>query len=231
MKTAPQFPFGNRNYGQRGFTSLPILLFPIIKTEGENMNHENILELARVTADRLGIPINDPALVLSNMKPSTGITSILYKGDLVLWVDKHYVAYGSNRKPEVVYIYADAEHVREELLSVLERMKKEKSPYYMKTLMSVKEQLQLANEAIKKSGNGLYLFESEESTVNTNKTETQWEVKTLCYKCKSDYENTGGYYIRRADLNQSIKETCDFCSVRSGYDYEFAPKARKEVRV
>jgi hypothetical protein len=31
MKTAPQFPFGNRNYGQRGFASLPILLFPNIK--------------------------------------------------------------------------------------------------------------------------------------------------------------------------------------------------------
>jgi hypothetical protein len=231
MKTAPQFPFGNRNYGQRGFTSLPILLFPNIKTEGEIMNHEDISELARVTANRLGIPISDPALVLSNMKPPTGITSILYKGNFTLWVDKHYIAYGNDRKPEVVYVFADREHIGEELRSVIERMKKEKSPYGMKTLLSIKEQLQLASTAMKKSGNRLYFFESEEITVNIIKTEIKGEIKTLCYKCKSDYENTGGYYIRRADLTQTIKEKCDYCSVRGGYDYEFTRKEQKGGRV
>jgi hypothetical protein len=197
------------------------------------MNHEDILELARATANRLGIPISDPALVLSNMKPPTGITSILYKGDFTLWVDKHYIAYGNDRKPEVVYVFADKEHISEELRSVIERMKKEKSPYGMKTLLSIREQLQLANAAIKKSGNGLYFFESEEITVNRTetKTEIKGEIKTLCYKCKSDYENTGGYYIRRADLTQTIKEQCDYCSFRGGYDYEFTTKEQKGGRV
>ena len=56
------------------------------------------------------------------------------------------------------------------------------------------------------------------------------EIKTLCYKCKGDYENTGDYYIRRADPKQKVKTKCDYCSVRDGFDYELTPKGRKEKR-
>jgi len=109
------------------------------------MNHEDILELARETADRLGIRIKDPALVLNNMKPAIGITTILYNEDFTLWIDKRYIAYGDNFKPEIVYVFADEEHVSEELRSVIGRIKTEKSPNALKTLTSVKEQLQLAS--------------------------------------------------------------------------------------
>ena len=53
------------------------------------------------------------------------------------------------------------------------------------------------------------------------------EIKTLCHKCRSDYENTGDYYIRRVDHKQKIKEKCDYCSVRDGYDYEITPKEKR----
>ena len=122
------------------------------------MSHEDILELARVTAKLLGIRIKDPVLVLSGMKPKIGIITILYNKKFTLWIDRHYIAYGDNFKPEVVYVFADTEHISEELRSVIRRMKKEKSPYAMKTLTSVKEQLQLAGASMNKSGNGLYFF-------------------------------------------------------------------------
>ena len=53
------------------------------------------------------------------------------------------------------------------------------------------------------------------------------EVMTLCYKCKSDYENTGDYYIRRVDPKQKTKEKCTKCPVKLGYDYEITPKERR----
>ena len=42
---------------------------------------------------------------------------------------------------------------------------------------------------------------------------------TLCYKCKSSFESSGENSVKRADPNQKIKNTCDFCNVRTGYDY------------
>jgi len=56
------------------------------------------------------------------------------------------------------------------------------------------------------------------------------EIKTLCPKCRGDYENTGDYYIRRVDPKQKIKDKCDFCSVKLGYDYELTSKSGKEGR-
>jgi len=122
------------------------------------MTYTDILEIARKTAVRLGIRIKDPALVLSNMKPFIGVTTILYNRDFTLWIDKHYIAYSDNFKPEVVYVFADEEHIGEELRSVVGRIKREKSPYALQTLMSVKRQLQLAGAAMRLSDNRLYFF-------------------------------------------------------------------------
>ena len=41
----------------------------------------------------------------------------------------------------------------------------------------------------------------------------------LCGKCASDFFNTPGHYIKRADKTQTIKDTCTYCNVRQGYDY------------
>ena len=125
------------------------------------MTHTEILALAQKTAERLGIRIKDPALVLNNMKPKTGIATIQYNEDFTLWIDKHYIAYSENLKPEIIYVYVDSEHISEELRSVIGRIKTEKSAYTLKTLISVKEQLQLADKNMSQSGNGFYLFGTE----------------------------------------------------------------------
>lgn len=54
----------------------------------------------------------------------------------------------------------------------------------------------------------------------------KWII-TLCHKCRAGFENTDGNHIRRVDPNQAYKETCDYCNVRTGYDYEIVPKDGK----
>jgi hypothetical protein len=124
------------------------------------MNHAAVLELARETAGQLGIRVEDPALVLRNMKRKIGITTILWNETFTIWVDRHYIAYSDSLKPGVVYVYADAEHVEEEFRSVIGLIKNEKSPYSLKTLESIKEQLKLAAAGMRKSEAGFYVFES-----------------------------------------------------------------------
>lgn len=54
------------------------------------------------------------------------------------------------------------------------------------------------------------------------------DIRTLCYKCKTDYENTGDYHIRRTQYEQTDKKLCGYCSKRYGYDYELTPKKRRD---
>lgn len=56
------------------------------------------------------------------------------------------------------------------------------------------------------------------------------EIMTLCHNCRAAFENTDAYYVKRVDPNQTVKEKCGYCSVRSGYDYMIIPKHRKERR-
>ena len=122
------------------------------------MTYADILELAQETGAQLGIRLKNPALVLRNMKPKTGITTILYNKDYILWIDKHYIAYSNNFYLGVVYVFADKEHVSEELPLVIKMINQEKSPSNRKTLLSVKKQLQLAETAMRESDSRLYFF-------------------------------------------------------------------------
>ena len=54
------------------------------------------------------------------------------------------------------------------------------------------------------------------------------DIRTICYKCKVDYESTGEYYIHRADSNQTDKDICFFCQDKYGYEYEVIPKNKRE---
>ena len=41
----------------------------------------------------------------------------------------------------------------------------------------------------------------------------------LCPICASQFYTSPGHYIKRANLNQTIKDTCTFCNVRQGFDF------------
>ena len=188
------------------------------------MENTDVLAIAQKTAERLGIRIKDPALVLSNMKPKIGITTILYSKVFTLWIDKHYIAYNENFKSEIVYVFVDEEHVSEELRSVINRFKGKKSSY-AKTLFSVKKQLQIAEADMKESGNGVYFFDevyhrrAEQKDENDNIL-----IMTLCGGCRERFGNIGEYHIHRANRKQKHKEICTYCNDGVGWDYKIKPK-------
>jgi mRNA interferase MazF len=41
----------------------------------------------------------------------------------------------------------------------------------------------------------------------------------LCTACARQFYNSPEHVIRRANPNQQIKDTCNYCSVRQGFDY------------
>ena len=49
----------------------------------------------------------------------------------------------------------------------------------------------------------------------------------LCSTCAKPFYESGEHFIQRADRGQRLKETCMFCSVRQGYDYQIRKKYSK----
>lgn len=51
----------------------------------------------------------------------------------------------------------------------------------------------------------------------------------LCPVCRDQFAGIPGAYLKRADKEQDVKETCTYCGSRKGYDYRvFHCKAGKE---
>jgi mRNA interferase MazF len=50
---------------------------------------------------------------------------------------------------------------------------------------------------------------------------------TLCTVCARQYYNSPEHNITRKSKTQRIKEHCDFCSVRTGFDYIITQKEKK----
>ena len=49
----------------------------------------------------------------------------------------------------------------------------------------------------------------------------------LCQACASQFYYSPEHIIKRVNLNQEIKETCTYCQVREGYDFEITKKKVK----
>ena len=55
-------------------------------------------------------------------------------------------------------------------------------------------------------------------------------VRCLCAACAGRYYDDPAFAIRRADPCQSVRETCDFCGSRTGYDYIVRERKAKSER-
>ena len=53
---------------------------------------------------------------------------------------------------------------------------------------------------------------------------------TLCTRCARTYQNMPDRRVKRADRTQRIKERCDLCRTRMGYDYIISEKRKKGAR-
>lgn len=196
------------------------------------MNLDEILALGQRAAKHLGIRIQYPQFVLDKMKPSVSVTTILHNEEWMLWIDRHYIAFSKLTSPEVVYVMADINHVKEELRGIKDLIQAEQSPTHVQTLLSVKKQLELARSAMKQSGEQSYIFDIVTTIppykANITPATSKLFVLTLCGKCRSYFENTGEYKLHCADHSQYNKEQCGYCTQGRGFDYEITPKRRKE---
>lgn len=55
-----------------------------------------------------------------------------------------------------------------------------------------------------------------------NKNDTQSNdkaLRTLCNVCAGRYYNSGDYIIRRASIDQIVKEPCQICQIHMGFDF------------
>ncbi|MDD4509327.1 MAG: type II toxin-antitoxin system PemK/MazF family toxin [Oscillospiraceae bacterium] len=49
-------------------------------------------------------------------------------------------------------------------------------------------------------------------------------IMCLCHTCADNFRSAGGYALHRVNRDQNEKDTCDFCNVRRGFDYEIIAK-------
>jgi len=49
-------------------------------------------------------------------------------------------------------------------------------------------------------------------------------IMCLCPTCVNNFFDTGHFIVRKANPNQSKKDTCTYCNIRSGFDYEIIDK-------
>jgi hypothetical protein len=53
-------------------------------------------------------------------------------------------------------------------------------------------------------------------------------ILTLCSKCASNFRAIYGGCIKRENLNQLNKDTCDYCQNQRGWDYVLEEKKKDE---
>lgn len=52
---------------------------------------------------------------------------------------------------------------------------------------------------------------------------------TLCQTCAQSFEDSNEYRVIRATPDQSIKETCTICNIRTGFDYQVSKTAHRDI--
>jgi len=57
-----------------------------------------------------------------------------------------------------------------------------------------------------------------------------FDLISLCYKCRRNFEDTGDYIVRRKNHAQEERDMCDICHVKYGYDYRITRKRKEQPR-
>lgn len=65
--------------------------------------------------------------------------------------------------------------------------------------------------------------------INTLKGIIMDDLRVLCDRCKRDYEAAG--YIVKINYLQTIKDTCEICGVRSGFEYIIEDKRVRQDKI
>lgn len=80
------------------------------------LSPRDVIKYALMVAERLGVKMVGVDATLHKFKKDFGtpVPEIYFGNGAQLWVDKHYIAYSWDHKPEIHYVYMDGFHIREE---------------------------------------------------------------------------------------------------------------------
>ena len=122
------------------------------------MTDLQVVDLARNFTANFDIHI-DERKVLENMRTRVApITTIVSRGDVTIWIDRHYISFSRNDDFNVHYVYLSRTHIKEELPGIIKRLKNVKSMSDYVLLSGIKLQMRQALAAMDAGGTDDYIF-------------------------------------------------------------------------
>lgn len=127
------------------------------------MTDLQVIDAARALAAKFNIRL-DARGILENMQTHGNQTTIVSCGGVTVWIDRYYISFSRDDSIDVHYAYLSHSHIREELPSVMKRLKKAKTMNDYILLAGIKRQLLYALSKMNARGSNDYMFESFDET-------------------------------------------------------------------
>jgi len=122
------------------------------------MTDLQVIDLARSFSAKFDIHF-DERKVLQNMHTRVApITTIVSRGDVTIWIDRHYISFSRYDDFNVHYVYLSRTHIKEELPGIIKRLKIVKSMNDYVLLSVIKLQMRQALAAMDAGGTDDYIF-------------------------------------------------------------------------
>ena len=122
------------------------------------MTDLQVIDLARSFSAKFDIHF-DERKVLQNMHTRVApITTIVSRGDVTIWIDRHYISFSRNDDFNAHYVYMSRTHIKEEFPNIIKRLKNVKSMNDYVLLTGIKLQMRQALAGMNASGNDDYIF-------------------------------------------------------------------------
>jgi hypothetical protein len=179
------------------------------------MNDSEILTLAEKLATELGIAVKNKNAILKNMRrKGCPTTTILRNRDCTLWIDKHYVAFSEDDKPNIRYVFITRRHIAEHMPEI-RKMLKDCAAADRAALTVIREQMREALKMMAASGEDVCLFDDG---VKRERVSDAPLLMTLCAKRVGQFYDTPDHRLERAA--KRLKQTRDYCDMKQGYEYK-----------
>ncbi|MCL5992916.1 MAG: hypothetical protein M1552_01915 [Firmicutes bacterium] len=109
-----------------------------------NLPYEEIVTLAKLVANDLGIESLNERRLLRDLRTSPPMPTIISSREAQLWVDRYYVAYSLKTEKFIHYVYISPEHAKEEMLDLPELILKCRNKEQVEMMRDIMQQLKKA---------------------------------------------------------------------------------------
>ncbi len=90
-----------------------------------------LIEYAQKTAQKIRMTVPATKLLLKYINQMVPKTTLIENEEMLLWIDKYYIAYSRYGEKKTHYVYLTREHIREESKSYMKARKDRKSQVRM----------------------------------------------------------------------------------------------------